>query len=181
MLVLLQYIGWLVLAVIIGVIVFVVSYYTFMSYGGYRWSIRSVIKYLSSHGRGWRTKDNVYIVGVDIDRRLSCVRVFALVAFIASLWLAPNWIFRIGFVIADAIFILGMSYIELLFVIHIARLESLEPEARVAYFRDIDSDNLFEYVYDEGGEALLCKHKTYLVANYGIFSMFAAINDYEWG
>jgi hypothetical protein len=151
-----------------------------MSFFAYRWSIRSVVDYLSSHGRGNFPEENEKIIAVDVLTRVVWVLVFAFVFGIVGSMFVPNWASRFGFILADICFLLLMIHIELCFMIHIGRLESLDTEAKVAYFTEIGSNKVFDHIYDEDGEDLLREKMKYLVADYGIFSMYVAVDDYEW-
>ncbi len=181
LLVLLKILGWFLLSFVLGIAVILISYYAFMSFGGYRWSIRSVISYLSGHGRGNFPDENQYIVGIDILTRIIWVCVYGVVSSIVGCILLPNWPLRVGLLVAVVCFIIFMIHVELCFIIQIGRLESLDEYSRTAYFSDIGSNKVFTYHYDEGGEKLLKPTKKYLVADYGIFAMFAAVDEYEWG
>lgn len=181
LLVLLKILGWFLLAFILGMAVVMVTYYLFMCFGAYRWSIRSAIAYLSGHGRGNFPENNQYIVGRDILTRIIWVCVYGVLSSIIGCVLLPNWPLKIGLLFAVCCFIIFMIHIELCFYIQIGRLESVDTHSRTAYFTDIGSNKVFTYHYDEGGEKLLKEKKKYLVADYGMFAMFAAVDEYEWG
>ena len=113
--------------------------------------------------------------------RVIWVFVFALVTGILVCAFLPSWALKLGFILAEICFIVLMLHVEMCFLIRIGRLESLDTVARVAYFTDIGSNDVFTHHYDIEGEDLLKERKKYLVADYGIFSMFAAVDEYEWG
>lgn len=181
MLVLLKVFGWFMLSFMLCTIIIFVAYYVFMSYGGYRWSIRSAISYLSEHGRGNFPDENQYITGIDVMTRLIWVFVFAIVTGILGVFLLWNWPLRAGLIVAEICFMFLMVHIELCFIIQIGRLESIDRHSRTAYFTDIGSNQVFTYQYGEDSEALLKEKKKYLVADYGIFAMFAGVDEFEWG
>lgn len=181
MLVLLKVLGWFMLSFVLCTIIIFVAYYAFMSYGGYRWSIRSAISYLLEHGRGNFPDENQYITSIDVMTRLIWVFVFAIVTGILGAFLLWNWPLRVGLIVAEICFMFLMAHIELCFIIQIGRLESIDRYSRTAYFTDIGSNKVFTYQYGEDSEALLKEKKKYLVADYGIFAMFAGVDEFEWG
>lgn len=186
LLVLLKMVAWFLVMLIVGAVLSIIAYYCFMYYGGYRWSIHSVRRYLDSHGRGNFPKENRYIIGIDIMTRLIWVAVFTVVLSIVGCILLPNWSLRIGLICAEISFALLMAHVELCFMIRIGRLASIDKEGCTAYFESLDgnSQKVFTYYYgdhDEEGERHLKEGRKYLVADYGIFKMYGAIDDYEWG
>ena len=184
MLDLLKSIGWFLLVSVVTMISVTVSYWLFMNYFGYRWSIRSVERYLSYHGRGNFAEENRYIIGVDIITRLVWVTVFSVLFSAIGVLLLPNWLLKGGLLFAVGCFLCLMSWMEMHFSIRIGRLASVDEWNKKAYFEGLDgsSEEVFCYEYEsDNSRDLLLEKKKYIVADFVSFKMFGAADEYEWG
>ncbi len=182
MLAVLKGVGWFLLTFVLTDLFLVLSYYFFMSKWAYRWSVYSVRKYLSNHGRGNFEDENQYIVGIDIVTRIIWVCVFALIGTILGVILVPpdRWLI-VAVVLAAGLFALGSIKLELCFVIKIGRLKSVDEEAKCAYFVNLKNE-VFTYDYgDPADRENLIEERKYLVADYLAFAMVGPVDEYEWG